>query len=158
MLLARDAENVLLAIDRMSGHAEDLRNGAAGPEIVRIGLPSSMWENFAPAMLIDYVRDFPGVRIETFFETTTAINKLVGERVIDLGFLRMEGEIGPGIDVERVATGKSVCVVREDHPLAELDEITVKDLRNIPLILIGRQRPNRMALDQVFKRPASSRW
>ncbi|EPR07856.1 LysR family transcriptional regulator [Agrobacterium sp. TS43] len=152
VLLARDAENVLLAVDRMSGHAEDLRNGAAGPEIVRIGLPSSMWENFAPAMLIDYVRDFPGVRIETFFETTTAINKLVGERVIDLGFLRMEGEIGPGIDVERVATGKSVCVVREDHPLAELDEITVKDLRNVPLILIGRQRPNRMALDQVFKK------
>ncbi len=151
-LLARDAENVLLAVDRMSGHAEDLRNGAAGPEIVRIGLPSSMWENFAPAMLIDYVRDFPGVRIETFFETTTAINKLVGERVIDLGFLRMEGEIGPGIDVERVATGKSVCVVREDHPLAALAEITVKDLRNIPLILIGRQRPNRMALDQVFKK------
>ncbi len=66
VLLARDAENVLLAVDRMSGHAEDLRNGAAGPEIVRIGLPSSMWENFAPAMLIDYVRDFPGVRIETF--------------------------------------------------------------------------------------------
>lgn len=29
-LLARDAENVLLAVDRMSGHAEDLRNGAAG--------------------------------------------------------------------------------------------------------------------------------
>ncbi len=151
-LLARDAENVLLAVDRMSGHAEDLRNGAAGPEIVRIGLPSSMWENFAPAMLIDYVRDFPGVRIETFFETTTAINRLVGERVIDLGFLRMEGEIGPGIDVERVATGKSVCVVRQDHPLAELTEITVKDLRNIPLILIGRQRPNRMALEQVFKK------
>lgn len=46
--------------------------------------------------------------------------------MIDLGFLRMEGEIGPGIDVERVATGKSVCVVREDHPLAELDEITVR--------------------------------
>ena len=64
-----------------------------------------------------------------FFETTTAINKFVGERVIDLGFLRMEGEIGPGIDVERLAPGKSVCVVREDHPLAALDEITVKDLR-----------------------------
>lgn len=88
-----------------------------------------MWENFAPAMLINYVRDFSGVRIETFFETTTAINKFVGERVIDLGFLRMEGEIGPGIDVERLAPGKSVSVVREDHPLAALDEITVKDLR-----------------------------
>lgn len=150
--LGQDAENVLLAIDRMSGHAEDLRSGASGPEIVRIGLPSSMWENFAPAMLVDYIRDFPGVRIETFFDTTTAINKLVGERVIDLGFLRIEGEVGPGIAVEKVATGKSVCVVPKDHPLADLDEIAAKNLRNVPLILIGRQRPNRMALDQTFAR------
>lgn len=151
-LLASDAENVLLAVDRMSGHAEDLRNGAAGPEIVRIGLPSSMWENFAPGMLVDYVRDFPGVRIETFFETTTAINRLVEERVIDIGFLRMEGETGPGIAVEKVASGVSVCVVPQDHPLAELEEISAKNLRNVPLILIGRQRPNRMSLDQTFKR------
>jgi DNA-binding transcriptional LysR family regulator len=150
--LGRDAENVLLAVDRMSGHAEDLRSGASGPEIVRIGLPSSMWENFAPAMLVDYIREFPGVRIETFFETTTAINKLVGERVIDIGFLRMEGETGPGIAVEKVASGTSVCVVPKDHPLADLEEISAKDLRNVPLILIGRQRPNRMSLDQTFKR------
>jgi DNA-binding transcriptional LysR family regulator len=151
-VLARDAENVLLAVERMTGNAEDLRNGALGPEIVRIGLPSSMWENFAPAMLIDYIRNFPGVRIETFFETTTAINKLVEERVIDIGFLRMEGETGPGIEIDRVAKGESVCVVPQDHPLAALSEITIKDLRNIPLVLIGRQRPNRMALDQAFKR------
>ena len=151
-ILARDAENVLLAVDRMSGHAEDLRNGASGPETVRIGLPSSMWENFAPAMLLDYIAAFPGVRIETFFETTTAINKLVEERTIDLGFLRMEGEVGPGIVVDKVASGQSVCVIPKGHPLAELDEVTPKHLRNVPLILIGRQRPNRMALDQSFKR------
>ncbi|MXN44329.1 LysR family transcriptional regulator [Shinella kummerowiae] len=151
-ILARDAENVLLAVDRMSGHAEDLRNGASGPETVRIGLPSSMWENFAPAMLLDYIAAFPGVRIETFFETTTAINKLVEERTIDLGFLRMEGEVGPGIVVDKVASGQSVCVIPKGHPLAELEEITPKHLRNVPLILIGRQRPNRMALDQAFKR------
>ncbi len=30
-VLGRDAQNVLLAIERMSGHAEDLRNGSAGP-------------------------------------------------------------------------------------------------------------------------------
>jgi Transcriptional regulator len=152
VLLARDAQNILLAVDRMAGHAEDLRSGAAGPEMVRIGLPSSMWENFAPAMLVDYVRSFPGVRIETFFETTVAINKLVEERVIDIGFLRMEGETGPGIDVEEVATGESVCVIPIDHPLTELAEITPQDLRNAPLIMIGHQRPNRMALDRTFTR------
>lgn len=151
-ILARDAEHILLGLNRFSGLAEDLRNGAVGPEVVRIGLPSSMWEEFAPAMLVDYAKDFPTVRIETFFETTTAITRLVEQQVIDFGFLRYEGQIGPGIDMEPVASGVSVCVIPEAHPLAALIEITPKDLRDVPLILIGRQRPTRMLLDQTFKR------
>lgn len=111
-VLGRDAQNVLLAIERMSGHAEDLRNGSAGPEIVRIGLPSSMWENFAPAMLIDYVRDFPGVRIETFFETTTAITKLVEERVIDLGFCASKAKRGRALRSTRLRAVKASASFR----------------------------------------------
>jgi DNA-binding transcriptional LysR family regulator len=149
-ILARDAEHVLLGLDRFSSLATDLRSGAAGPEVVRIGLPASMWENFAPPMLVEYARDFPGIRIETFFETTTTIKRLVEERVIDFGFLRNEGEISAGIELQRVATGFSVCVIHKDHPLAALDEIGPKDLRNVPLILIGRQRPARILLDQTF--------
>lgn len=151
-ILARDAEHILLGLNRFSGLAEDLRSGAAGPEVVRIGLPCSMWEEFAPAMLVEYAKDYPTVRIETFFETTTAITRLVEQQVIDFGFLRYEGEAGKGIEMEPVASGVSVCVIPESHPLAALGEITPRDLRNIPLILIGRQRPTRMLLDQTFKR------
>ncbi len=151
-ILARDAENILLGLSRFSGLAEDLRSGAAGPEVVRIGLPNSMWENFAPAMLVDYAREFPTVRIETFFETTSVIAQLIEQQVIDFGFLRYEGQIGPGVEMEKVATGTSVCVLPENHPLAALPEIAPKDLRGLPLIHIGRQRPTRMLLDQTFQR------
>ena len=151
-ILARDAETVLLGLNRFSSLAEDLRSGATGPELVRIGLPSSMWENFAPAMLLEYASEYPTVRIETFFETTSSIARLVEQKVIDFGFLRYEDQVGPGIDMEKVATGSSVCVVPKDHPLATATEISPKDLRGEPLILIGRQRPNRMLLDQAFKR------
>jgi DNA-binding transcriptional LysR family regulator len=150
LILARDAEHVLLGLDRFSSLAKDLLSGAAGPEVVRVGLPSSLWENFAPPMLVEYAKDFPGVRIETFFETTTTIKRLVEERVIDFGFLRNQGETGAGIELQRVATGVSVCVVHKDHPLATLKEIGPKDLRNVPLVLLGRQRPARMLLDQTF--------
>jgi DNA-binding transcriptional LysR family regulator len=103
-------------------------------------------------MLVEYAKDFPGIRIETFFETTTTIKRLVEERVIDFGFLRNEGEISAGIELQRVATGFSVCVIHKDHQLAALEEISPKDLRNVPLILIGRQRPARILLDQTFTR------
>ncbi len=42
----------------------------------------------------------------------------------------------------------------EGHELASLKEIHAKDLRGVPLILIGRQRPTRMLLDQTFSREA----
>jgi len=150
--LAEDAKHILMGVERFTHMAHDLRSGAAGPDTVRIGLPNSMWENFAPAMLVDYYRTFPGVRIETFFETATTIARLTEQRVIDFGFLRYEGDNGPGIDMEPVANGFSVCVMPEDHPLAVMNEVTIKDLRNVPLILIGLQRPNRVALDQSFKK------
>ncbi|MDR6099843.1 DNA-binding transcriptional LysR family regulator [Agrobacterium larrymoorei] len=153
-ILARDAETILLGLNRFSGLAEDLRSGAKGPEMVRVGLPSSMWENFAPAMMKEFVRDYPSVRIETFFETTSNIARLVEQKVIDFGFLRNEHPALPGIDMEIVASGTSVCVLPEGHELASMKEISARDLRGVPLILIGRQRPTRMLLDQTFAREA----
>ncbi|KKX24866.1 LysR family transcriptional regulator [Rhizobium sp. LC145] len=152
ILLAKDAQDVLMALERMSARAEDLRKGVSGQETVRVGLPISMWEHFAPAMLIDFTHHFPGVRIETFFETTTAIRRLVEHRVIDIGLLRLEENLGSGIVVDEVATGENVCVLPSDHPLTARSEVTPGDLVDVPLILIGRQRPNRLVLDQAFAR------
>ena len=152
MKLAEDAEHILLGIDRFTNLAQDLRSGAVGPEVVRIGLPNSMSETFAPAMLADYAKDFPGVRIETFFDTTVAIARLVEQRIIDFGFLRYEGQLSAGIEMQPVATGVSVCVMEKGHPLSALDTITPKELRGVPLILIGRRRPTRVMLDEIFRK------
>ncbi len=37
-ILARDAETILLGLNRFSGLAEDLRSGAKGPELVRVSI------------------------------------------------------------------------------------------------------------------------
>ncbi|WP_429813804.1 LysR family transcriptional regulator [Ensifer sp. B1-9] len=152
MKLAEDAEHILLGIDRFTNLAQDLRSGAVGPEVVRIGLPNSMSETFAPAMLADYAKDFPGVRIETFFDTTVAITRLVEQRIIDFGFLRYEGQLSAGIEMQPVATGVSVCVMEKGHALSALDTLTPKELRGVPLILIGRRRPTRVMLDEIFRK------
>ncbi|OCP02724.1 MULTISPECIES: LysR family transcriptional regulator [unclassified Ensifer] len=152
MKLAEDAEHILLGIDRFTNLAQDLRSGAVGPEVVRIGLPNSMSETFAPAMLADYAKDFPGVRVETFFDTTVAIARLVEQRIIDFGFLRYEGQLSAGIEMQPVATGVSVCVMAKGHGLSALEAVTPKELRGVPLILVGRRRPTRVMLDEIFRK------
>ncbi|MAU20527.1 MAG: LysR family transcriptional regulator [Martelella sp.] len=152
--LEAEAKTVLLNLARFSQLADEIRTGASETEAVRIGLPSSMWENFAPAMLKDYREGFPGVRVETFFETTMTIQRMIDQRVIDFGFLRHEGEISPGIRLEIVAEGRSVAVMHRDHRLAARDVIRPEDLRGEPLIMLGRLRAHRVMLDRLLQNEA----
>lgn len=149
--LAYDAELVLAGIDRFTNLAQDLRSGAVGPESVRIALPNSLADQFTPDLLADFDRDFPRVRIETFFDTSGAITRLIEQRIVDFGFLRYEGQQSTSVELEVVVSGRKVCVIPAGHPLAALDIVTPKDLRNIPLILTGRNRPTRMKLDEIFR-------
>ncbi|HBN6246017.1 TPA: hypothetical protein L3M79_003815, partial [Clostridioides difficile] len=96
-------------------------------------------------------RDFPRVRIETFFDTSGAITRLIEQRIVDFGFLRYEGQQSTSVELEVVVSGRKVCVIPAEHPLAALDIVTPRDLRNIPLILTGRNRPTRMKLDEIFR-------
>ncbi|UGX88767.1 LysR family transcriptional regulator [Phyllobacterium meliloti] len=150
--LAYDAELVLAGIDRFTNLAQDLRSGAVGPESVRIALPNSLADQFTPDLLAAFDKDFPRVRIETFFDTSMAITRLIEQRIVDFGFLRYEGQQSAGVELEVIVSGRKVCVIPVGHPLADLEMITPKDLRNIPLILTGRNRPNRMKLDEIFRR------
>ena len=150
--LARNVDHILLGVDRLNHLANDLREGALGPDVVRFGLPHSMSESVAPALVAEFARAFPGVQIESFFETTANMLQLLEHRVIDFAFLRHEGVARPGIEMEIVAQGSSVCVLPRDHPLLALRQITPKDLKGVPLILIGRQRSARAALEEVFSR------
>ncbi|MGN8022545.1 LysR family transcriptional regulator [Phyllobacterium sp. 22229] len=149
--LAYDAELVLAGIDRFTNLAQDLRSGAVGPESVRIALPNSLADQFTPDLLADFDRDFPRVRIETFFDTSGAITRLIEQRIVDFGFLRYEGQQSSSVELEVVVSGRKVCVIPAGHPLAGLDIVTPRDLRNIPLILTGRNRPTRMKLDEIFR-------
>ncbi len=150
--ISQNVDHILLGVDRLNHLAGDLREGVLGPEVVRFGLPHSMSESIAPALVAEFAREFPGVQVESFFETTSNMLQLLEHRVIDFAFLRHEGVTRPGIEMEVIAKGSSVCVLPRDHPLLALPQITPKDLKGVPLILIGRQRSGRATLEEIFGR------
>lgn len=149
-MLARDAERILLGVERFNQDAANLRSGQAGADVVRLALPHSLWDTLAPAMLTEFHRTFPGVKVETFFETSGAIVSLIQQRVCEIGLLRNDRDNWPGIELEPIAQGVTVCVLHKDHPLTARDQITPRDLRGQPLILTGSGRPARLELEQSF--------
>lgn len=151
-ILAEDAQEVFLAMERLSGRAKDLRSGITGQEFIRIAFPVSLWEHFAPAILEEFTAEFPDVRVETYFETAATIVRMFEHRQIDLGFMRFEPTLAANVAFELVAEGENVCVIPAGHPLCDHKVITPADLHGVPLIMTGRQRPQRVALDHMFEK------
>lgn len=152
MKLSHNVDHVLSGLDRFSNLARDLRTGAIGPDVIRFGLPNSMSEVFAPGLLVAFKKEFPGIRFETFFDTSTANTLRVEQRILDFAFMRDEDKATAQVEMEHVLTGTSVCVMSRDHPLAAKASIGPRDLRGQPLIMIGSRRPARRVLDQIFSR------
>jgi DNA-binding transcriptional LysR family regulator len=150
LALGQDVDSVVRSFERLSSNVENLKNGAAVPDIIRLGLPGSMWENLAPKVLAEHGKMFPNACIETYFTTTTAVPKLIEDRVIDFGFVRMDAVAPPGVECEPITSSENVCVMPEGHQLASFEKITPKLLVGAPLVLIGRGGKNRLSLDQTF--------
>lgn len=150
--LSSDIDYVMSSLDRFSNLARDLRSGATGPDVIRFGLPNSMSEVFAPRLLAAFKQAFPGVRFETFFDTMEANTRRVEQRMLEFAFVRVDSSANPQVVVEPFLVGKSVCVMKPDHPLAKKEVISPKDLRGQPLIMIGGRLPARTTVDEVFKR------
>ena len=72
------------------------------------------------------------------------------DRSADLGFVRLPTEI-PDFDIEPVLHTEGVCVMPADHPLSRHAFIEVQHLRNVPLVMLGRQRAVRTELNQMFR-------
>lgn len=148
--LGQDVDSVVRSFERLSSNVENLKNGSAVPDIIRLGLPGSMWENLAPKVLAEHGKLFPNACIETYFTTSTAVPKLIEDRVVDVGFVRMDAAIPPGVECELITSSYSVCVLPDGHQLSQHETITPKSLVGVPLVLIGRGGKNRLLLDQAF--------
>lgn len=150
--LADEAEVVLLALERVNRHAEDLRTGRHAHELVRIGLPPSLAESFAPKIIRESLNVYPNVTIETFFERADLIIQMIEQRTVDFGFVPMEWSGSPHISVEQIASGMNVCVFHENYAFTDKEELSPTDLKNVPLILIGKNTPERNVLENIFRK------
>lgn len=144
------AELILPDIDRTLAGVEGLYskvNRTALP--LRVAAPAGVVTRlFGPAvrrLLEENPRQKFVAEIMSYYETVGA----VASGRIDLGFVKAPVD-HPALDLIDLATVGTDVVMRKDHPLASKNEISPVDLGSEKLILLGRNRPFRVQLDQIF--------
>jgi DNA-binding transcriptional LysR family regulator len=136
---------------RLAAQAEALRQGNAATTTLRVAFPGSLSLTVVPRIIARFLASHDRVRIEVLAGPYDTIERMLLDDRAEVGFIRMP--VGrPGLTTTPVIRTRTVCVMPRDHPLAAKSTISVKDLRNVPLILLGRMRAPRREIDELFWR------
>lgn len=151
-LMAREAAELMLPeVERALAGVEGLSRKAdirAAP--LRIAAPAGVVTRIFGPALQRLHQELPSQRflaeILSYYEVVGA----VASGRSDIGFVKGPVE-HPALQAIDLVTVGSDVVMPFDHPLTKKDELTPADLTHQPLILLGRNRPFRVQLDQLFQ-------
>lgn len=131
--------------------AQELEEGRSTDIPLKLAFPASLSATLVPRLIKRFLADSGPVRIEIACGNYVAIERMVAEGAVDLGFTRLPSPT-PGLREEHVMPTRNICVLQESHPLAKSSKITVEQLKTERLILLNRERAVRHELEAVFYR------
>ncbi|MBW6420657.1 LysR family transcriptional regulator [Rhizobium sp. XQZ8] len=150
-LLRDEVDDVAQSVARLRVKIGDVRTGAFGEALVRVAFPHSLSTTMLPPIVARFKADHPRVTVEILSGPYDAIERLVHDRIADLGFVRLPAE-SHSFEARPLFSSGTTCVMPVGHPLAEKEAIDVNDLARNDLILLGRQRINRNELEHELRR------
>jgi len=154
-LLVGEVDDVAQSVARLRIKIGDVRTGAFGDALVRVAFPHSLSTTMLPPIVARFKADHPRVTVEILSGPYDAIERMVHNRIADLGFVRLPAE-QHSFDARPLFTSGTTCVMPVDHPLAAKQAVDVNDLARNDLILLGRQRINRNELEHELRRMVPS--
>lgn len=154
-LLVGEVDDVAQSVARLRVRIGDVRTGAFGGALVRVAVPHSLSTTMLPPLVARFKVEHPRVTVEIMSGPYDAIERMVHNRIADLGFVRLPAE-EHSFNSQPMFKSGTTCVMPTDHPLAQKQAIDVNDLARNDLILLGRQRVNRNELEHELRRMVPS--
>ena len=130
--------NARLAVDELAG----LVRGQ-----VTIGMVSGCALPVLAELLAGFHKQYPGVAISLAEDNSDRLVELLADGHLDLALIGVAGPTAPGLGTTVLVEEELVAAVGAGHPLASAGTVTVKALRDVPLVSLPRGTGVRAALD-----------
>ncbi len=141
LILLEESEPLFLLRDAVNQRAADLRAGRIGR--VRIASTAEISEAVLPRVIADYARQYPQIQISLETRPLDSVLQVVENGLADVAFV-ISAYDRQSLDFDLVAVLRAVCICPQDHPLAQLESVTPRDLDGHPLI--GPRTANRVGM------------
>lgn len=125
---ARRVQREMNTVDEVLRKLRDGRGGS-----VSVAAPPSLARSFVTPAIAKFLSDRPNILLEALVLPTLLVADHVAQSQVDFGLIHEPIE-NSRIDDELIGESAAVCIVRNDHPLAERRSVGVRDLEGVPLV------------------------
>jgi DNA-binding transcriptional LysR family regulator len=147
--LDAEIELLLSSTSRFLALARNMHRIDSGS--LTIVAPASFSSGPLADALASFIRRYPAISVSLDSHSPQQARDLVAQRSIDCGFIQLP-EQHPGLISYPILQSPMVCAVPAQHALAAQSSIALAQLASEPLIMLGKGRPSRQNLEQLFHR------
>lgn len=147
-LFADEVATAFLAMDRLKASSLKIRDFGSGH--IRVASLAAMGSTLVPRAIRLFQAEHKDVAITLHVDSSANIKELVAQGQFDIGLAADEIDLS-GIDHQRFASFKAVCVMSRDHPLTSQKTIRPEYLHREPFIALSPGDRTREELDAVFR-------
>ena len=144
-------DNALNELEVGEKKLKALTNPSSG--IIDLGFIYTLGAHIMPNLIKDFLNheQYKNISFSLFQGTTRNIIAGLKNEKFDIGFCSfVENE--PDIDFIPIFEEQLVLIVSQDHELASLDSIDLKDLENFPFVYFNKESGIRPLIDSLFKK------
>lgn len=134
--LVEKVEPLLQQLARLPTEVKAIAGGQSGS--LRVGFTGLAMATVLPAVLREFQRQRPGVRVELNESPTAAQIDALRSGDIACGFLHPDS-LPEGFQFRQLLEERNGVVLPVDHPLAQRRTLKLSDLREVPFVLFPRK-------------------
>ncbi|MNC23322.1 HTH-type transcriptional regulator GltR [compost metagenome] len=150
-LLYEQSLRIVKDMELLENRLGDLTAGEAGN--LRLGATDPTASYRLPVLLQEFMSRHPGIDISVDIGGTPALTERLLRGELDM-MLSSAPEMSKGLHYEPLFIEKFVLLLPEDHPLADVPEVTSSQLREHRLLITASGCPYRKKLESILQESA----
>jgi len=147
-LLYQTSKDIIVHFDTLQHQFNEMRNIVSGN--IRIATVYSIGLHELPPYMKRFLREFPNVNVHVEYRRSNQVYEEVQTGTCDLGLVAFPTH-KKNLKVESFKKDRLVVITAPDHPLAQKNEIDMKELSECKFIGFEPDIPTRRAVDKMFR-------
>ena len=147
-LLYESSKDILHLYERLDCEIQEMRKVISGT--IKLSTIYSVGLHELPAYLKQFMKLFPSVNVHVEYRRSNLVYDDVIHNAVDIGVVAFPSK-NRQLEVIPFKTDQLVVAVSPEHPLAEKEDVSVKELAGHDFIGFDKDIPTRRATDDIFR-------